>query len=439
MRREILLAAGILLSGCASSSTVISTTPGPKATGSGVSYYLPKQLVRLTATRAELPNVGKLRRQLAEAEAAESEAKKLVALKTGEVTRLDKILAQLPAGHPKRPDFEAAAAEAKAALIMAQEAQGAAQAAIAKLKDAYEAVLAQHKYENSLAFFVLPAVPDTAFRFVAEVPEDSFRDIDVTLTTTPEGFLSTGNATTTDRRGDIAVEVVKMFANAAKIASGGSSGVLTKLEKRQGREGCNKAFTIDLYFDPVESLNQVNTNLIDLCFHMQVEVSSSFSTAVKPEVTTSAAGPMNGLVYRRARPLLLKVMPTAGGVELDGVTAPSKTIVIQVPNGAPLDVVSYDTANFVTNSDKVSFVNGMLTSMESKRPSEALGLVMVPSNVLREVVSIPTELVQFRINHDTALTKEAQGQKALTDAERSLLEARRLLEQAQQAEQPPAN
>ena len=55
----------------------------------------------------------------------------------------------------------------------------------------------------------------------------------------------------------------------------------------------------------------------------------------------------------------------------------TESVVVSVPNGSPLEIVPYEAAVFATATTKTVFVEGMLTDVDVKRPSEALAVAHV--------------------------------------------------------------
>ena len=99
--------------------------------------------------------------------------------------------------------------------------------------------------------------------------------------------------------------------------------------------------------------------------------------------------------------------------------------IFMLPNRSPVVCLPINRAPFVQSEFRVEFDRGLLTSMTSTKPSEVLGFLKIPIEVAKTIVSIPAELLSFRVTHYENTSRAAA-------AEREALEAINELSKAQQ-------
>lgn len=82
----------------------------------------------------------------------------------------------------------------------------------------------------------------------------------------------------------------------------------------------------------------------------------------------------------------------------------SKSEILPLPNGAPIMAVDVTRACLVTKVTKLTFEKGTLKAVDINKPSEVSALVDIPIKVVKEVVSIPGELIKFKIDTSKNVT-----------------------------------
>lgn len=133
----------------------------------------------------------------------------------------------------------------------------------------------------------------------------------------------------------------------------------------------------------------------------------------------------SGVCYRPVVPYHVALRPggllSAGtAIELQDGTED----IVLLPNRSPIVCLPIDRTPFVTSSFVATFDHGLLTSVESDKPSEILGFLEIPIRVAKAVVGIPGELLTFRVNHYERLQKAAGSEAAALQAIENLSKAR---------------
>lgn len=147
------------------------------------------------------------------------------------------------------------------------------------------------------------------------------------------------------------------------------------------------------------------------------------------EVSESAERPLDGVLYRRERPLLVNVQRDS---------TPISTFVLTVPNRHPAELISVDATTFARNETKLGFQNGMLTSVHADRPSPALEVVSVPWKIAKATVGIVGEIFKLRVDYRTNQRDAVTRETELLNQMRALIQAETALEAARRAAANPA-
>lgn len=124
-----------------------------------------------------------------------------------------------------------------------------------------------------------------------------------------------------------------------------------------------------------------------------------------PAVVNSSDKSFDGLLTRPLMNLDLQIKPAA-----DLQVNPLVQYLIIADVNKLIRVPIKRTA-FVKRVNKITLSNGIITSNQIIKPSSVEGLVSIPVNVAKMVVSIPAEIIQVKIN--TAKNKEALEKQVL--------------------------
>lgn len=422
----VTLAIGLALTaGCASKITSKVCTEGAACTSAGISYSLPQRMAKLVVDRAKI-DPEKARAAVAAASGAVDTAKKTSDEAQASAARKKAIAeaAEEPARTPALLVAAQAAAEAKVAREELSAAQGKLATAQENLRLAQEGAEFVDKIEISL----LPMMGDPDRTFVADLDHQPNVDDDVTITTSEDGLLQSSDATHTDRTGDIVVELAKTAAGVAKLTAGFTAPtVKTFAIMKEGaeEEPKGKPFHYEAVFDPSNESAQVTLKTELSGFTAGVGDYDVDITPLGTATTTlqAATSPddqtYDGLVYRRPIPYLIELSTNTGGQ----ARASQIAVVASVPNRGTEVVVPVEGRSFTKATNGVSFKDGMLIKRKVEAPSEAFGVAQIPPRILKEIASLPTDLIQLKIDTTSKQTELLQAQKLQLDALKALVDA----------------
>lgn len=263
--------------------------------------------------------------------------------------------------------------------------------------------------------------PDPNYSYFLEYNPSAGAHDNVTVTLTNTALLQKVSATSKDEVGAILVKVAETVGVAAKLVVAAP-------------------FTPTVVPVPkIEQLFDVTVNPTD--YHEFIELKENLrkdpygiEVSIKP-LTDAIQGfqngepPINGfprrecinslrgVCYRPVRPyvLTLRDIETNGKKFLQNVN-------IYIPNGAPITSFDISRAAFVEKKTELTFENGILTTIQVNKPSEILGAVSVPFDILKAIVAIPAELLTIKV-------KRAAGEQALLSNQKAILELERQLEE----------
>jgi len=482
---QLFVIAGTLLivSGCARQLVKTKMYPGtledtgmpPSGAEGTMTYYLPKNLLKLKLSRALAPSktvekamaaarqaIEKAEATKKKAEASEEEAKQAETLATN---------AQGTAVPVTRTQADVLRTKAKTDQDAAQKAAQAAKQAEAQAVAA-AAAEGTSLFVDDISLAVLPPVPDTRKLFSVDLNHVKTADDDLKIVTSENGLLQSIDITAVDRVPDIIQSLVETAINIAKLSVGGLPALGTGLAAAAPTDqvlclvGKNKQrvsedipahvtllpgiertpFEIERIFSPEVDgdLDALNLELCRLGTPFEIEVVKEPPTGnitdaekffgKKKTWWWRDEEAVSGLIYRRPITYQInfrKKLP----VSVNGVSQ-YRTYVLRTThetllNDGPLAVLPLEAGAFVRTDYKVVFKNGVLTENKATRPSEGVGLVSIPFRIVERAVRVPTELLQFKIDISNKETE-------LLQSEKQRLEAKKLLQQEPAKPQPTA-
>jgi hypothetical protein len=316
---------------------------------------------------------------------------------------------------------------------------------------------------------------DTGQLYVAQLNHRMTNDDDLKITTDESGLLETLDVTSTDRTPQIVQDVAKIAIAAAKVATGfGFTSFQPRAaapETFRGPLACSaipnirtKPFVYEYIFDPVDpqkktindtAIDEINCSLSKLDTRFQIEISTLEGKLgeIDSSQLLEDAGLLErywdrepyikGLVYRRPIAYKINLVEIVPKCETrKEVNCPDterfnrQSIVEMLPNGGPIAVVPLDAGRFVQTGYNVKFKKGVPTENKAVRPSEAVGFVSIPLNVLERIVTVPTELIQLKLDFTNKETDLLQAQKNNLEAQEA---PRRALEAQQGSSAAPGS
>lgn len=422
------LCAALILPGCAtvqSRSTAIAEPTTEES--AGMTYFLPRRLAKLTATRGPA-DVAKLIKARDAAAVDLAAARDVLASAKKAHAKAKAVLDTMPEDAAGRRKQEGVVALAKAELDLATEDVAGLlndhEALELAVRDA-QASSGQCIYEAKLE--LLPAEPDPDRRFIARLRHNWLRDDNATLKVNSAGLLTSGNAVAADRTGDILVEAAGIIG----VSQGGGPEVATKgfvESKSKEAPDCRKSQTVIRFFDPVEEPN------LELGGGFPLRVVSTF--AVGPEGHAPGSGSkevadrlvaarQGALFYRSPAPVKLVLERLDGGKSsvLDAAVA-------LLPQAGPIGFIPMNSAAFVKTTDDVQFEDGSLASWTTDRPSEVLEVVRLPVKIATALLSAPAQLLSVKVDYSSKAKSLAESQQAQMETQLKLQKLKLCVAQA---------
>ena len=458
----------LFLAGLVACASPLVSNWSPGSPGDGISYFLPRQMLKLTVTRTDktqraqyiailkaekaaaekalepidksIADLQKLRERLKLAPGAKAqEAIKAVDARveeastamTAQKAAIDKKAKEIKeteekaAEDKKNADESVVDAVRKAVEKAKKEGKDEKQAAEEARKTAELANKAAVECSDSISLSVLPPEPDPELRYMAVLGHSWSRDDKWTIATTPAGLLSSADVVLTDRSADIVVELVRSAALVAKaLSTVGMSSLLPELPGQRITPPC-VPFRREHIFDPdparPDERTRANALLVTWDVDASIKVEPVDSIARSADVTGGPATNVEGLFYRRPIPYSISIKSRTD----DSLIQETR---VALPNGAPIDLLPVPDPWLVTVKQSMKFDQGMLTSVESDQPSQLIELARFPGRVAKEVISIPAEILQLKIDYSSKEAAEINADKAILDAQKSLLESRDALD-----------
>ena len=231
-----------------------------------------------------------------------------------------------------------------------------------------------------------------------------------TIIVNTNGFLSSVNSTNEDRTGQIIKSLAETAANVYKA--------IATLEINSNPLPEH----LEAIFDPSDklSIQKANEDLTISGYTPIVRIDCNPLVTNLTNLYKSKLGPnrKDGVLYRPTLPYLLTIESNPGRERANKTSS-----ILAIPNASPVFSIPIDRAAFVAASTSVTFQNGFLTSLDYNKPSQIEGFVSIPLDLSKMVVSLPTNLVQMKIDLTSKDADLAKQQQALTANQSALLNA----------------
>lgn len=434
----------ISLSGC---GTVVTSSASMGEIGNGVTYFLPKREVKLTAERRLL--VRSDVEKAMKAKQAELEALDALIDTYTETIEIARARMNDPAVNSDAQTLQIVKNTLNIAISDLSKANKDKISAASGVADLYLKLYSIKdgycNYQYSAKIELQATIPDAEYRFIAKDFHNPLRDDDTKLKVSTDGLLTSANVISTDRTGDI---IVEMASSISGFGAGPSPMALTESTKpAPAAVECEKEpVKFVRIFDPTvpKIINEVNGKLGDANILLAIKaeyVKFNFESKkaennknkenMKEVLDDSVSSPKNkinrsgGLYYRTPMPVSISVVDRSKSA--DKCTAPGfdnctpiDGSIVMLPQAGPISYIPLNSSAFVKTVDDVTFENGMLTSWNSNRPSEVLEIVRLPVKILKSIVSVPGELIKLRIDLSDKEKGLAQAQEAEMAAQAKL-------------------
>src|SRR5262249_5883892 len=135
-------------------------------------------------------------------------------------------------------------------------------------------------------------------------------------------------------------------------------------------------------------------------------------------VAPSEANYSGALYYRTPVPVVVTISQlraSSGYQPIDGA-------IVMLPQAGPITYIPMNSSAFVRTVNDVQFTDGMISSWNAERPSEVASVVRIPIRVLTEVMQIPAQVLQYRVN----LSSSQQDLRSSQNSEMEYIERLRV-------------
>ncbi len=438
----------IATTGCA---TGVVTSLHTEPTSEGVSYYLPRNDVRVVFTNTTIASEIRVATKVLEGAKKEEMAA---------AEALERAKNALKEADPMKPEV------VKEYQKLVEAAEKTKAAAKNKRLKAVTDLTEKEGTREQILIEVLPPVPDTSQLYVATLEHSIFYDDTVKFKTSSEGLLTQVTYKGADQTGEVIQNLVETGIEAAKLyARLHGLPITTTPESATGEpeftaadpEECKPKKTDDEYYyeftiDPSnpEAVAKVNRKLIEeASLPFLLNILAPAETSKVPVKIDKKKGRYAGLFYRRAIPYTVEILedpeqkmeicriiksnPSAPKVQIKRIQNELEKRAAQIPTsqskqvlmtaGGPIALLKFDAGPFVTTDLQATFKQGVLLESSETRPSEGVGFTMIPLNALRAVGetvgSIVNNILPIKIDY--------------TNKNRELIEAETELQKAKQA------
>lgn len=286
-------------------------------------------------------------------------------------------------------------------------------------------------------------LPDPDATFLIDYRHEIQSDDTVEISA-PDRLLTLVETKSKDRTSDIVAKVGGAAADLAVFGSTGGFGNVLSLEGLNERKALpngkpvhpcaaeqdyTATATIDpanpsLSFKSLREAMRARTNLNCLTLTVVDGNGKELFNSEKPRDVSlaSVAAPekcSTGICYRTRGAVFYRLSHKHSAVA--GTFG-----MLNAPQIGPIGVIDFKRRAFVETSVRAEFSKGMLTTVKYSDPSELLGLIGIPVNIVETIVGIPSKLVE---------TEQGQldAQKAVLEAQTSILDQRLKLLEAQEA------
>ncbi|MEQ1778140.1 MAG: hypothetical protein ABL863_06320 [Nitrosomonas sp.] len=438
----VLLVTTSTLSGCA--SFIQTKNASFKSINTGISYYLPKRMHRLVVT-AENLNAEEELIKFKETEenfvTANKEAKQLEA----KMKKLKSIAANTPGDEKAKKKAVEAAQTAEGIFLAAKKIADQATIVMNTAKNRYDQVKAekdskQCNYYIEMSITPLALEPDTQYPFLLKLNNSPLRDDELKIKTTQSGLLTSTDAISSDRTGDIAVEIAKAVA---MFGMGGFSTRTTTTPKfwsypAQPKEG-TVCYSSIMKHDEIVDFSSAIDNPIPIVFRdsngflvtkkdagqnikyavpdLEIMIGIDSSKTAKLESIYNADEGLKvgtyplkghyGILYRRDTTYLVNLKK-----DKETIIASEQ---ISMPNVSPVTLVPFEYLSLVTTKNNAAFENGMLVSYDTNQPSSALALANLPARVAEGYINALTNFLQLKFNYSSKAIDAVGKEKELAD------------------------
>jgi hypothetical protein len=283
--------------------------------------------------------------------------------------------------------------------------------------------------------------PDMSSVFFLEYNSSFATEDAITFGVGENQLLQSVNATSTDKSGEALVTLAKIAANVAMMVAG-------KEKSGQPAPKCSgfDPVSISTYLDPTltdespfskSALNALLGENAMLSFNVTPLGNKSSGSPSKTEAD-NISSPKEGEKNKKSG-VLFRV-PTAYQLEVTFYPpgCPKKEtiqIMVLAPSKDLVYSLNVDRGALITKTTNLTIADGMLTKIEVNKPSSLLGILNVPLDVIKAILSAPAEFLTLRIQKIKAEGDISQAQADKLNSEINKLKNATLLQKTQGSSQ----
>lgn len=399
-----------LLSGCATVSSepvgvTVQTRPdGKAAIKPGLTYYLPRQLVKLTVVKSELEAKTLLKTQNETAAAAETATASRMKIKADIAAIEDKIYTARDNAsvsailNANRDKLNEALTAAKTAENEAKTAAQAASAAVIAFRPSTPDGTGK---ESVLTVELLPMAPDPAYAFRVDPKHSIFRDDQHKIALTPSGLLTSTDIVAADRTADILAQI----AVVAGYAAGGGGRPLFENDPpaNQTDDPCAKApDKVVSIVDLADADERERFNADVQCLGIRIDLADEAEDYPKGLDSVSDAPRLAGIYYRPSVNATVRVSYCANPVCLgeDGWFL-KDTLNVPLPQFGAISPVPQRSGFMTRTAYKNTFKDGILVNYDADRPSELLEVARTPVRLVDGFFDGFSKIISLRTGANT--------------------------------------
>lgn len=465
LRRSCEVLAGLCIAIAINGCATVTTTPMASADahdpgssfnvngatpGEGIAYFLPRQLAQVTVTRIKQTEV-KLPKQMADAIAAQAKAQGAVDAAAAAVADAmarviaaeNAILGATSASsdgmailNARLKEQHEELASAKADLLEAQGNFSSATDVIKALDlsaGALPLVPVKKDYLATVEITLLPPSADPAHGFRLNPNHSWLRDDTHHLAISNTGLLTSTNIVAVDRTGDVIVALAQA-AGAISTLVGSAPVPGTGPAEQQPPETClhvpNKVTLIVDFASRAELNDMANKRLHCMGVRFEIVSSAAASSIPVKQSTTD----FDGIAYRTPVEQWVAIqvcakdeikdcnpLDTTAVDTTNPIWRTSQVVALKLPQAGPISYLSQNAGFFTRTSYDAAFQDGMLTSYDDDRPSEALQVAGLPIRVIDGFFDGVSHVISLRTGVAKAQTGLSQAQSEQLSAEYDLL------------------
>ncbi len=390
----------------------------------GMLYSLPKQLVKVEYTRNGV-NVKKAKEIVDELKAKQKIKLEEKGKLKAKVKKLQLDIKNLDTDSEQfiavRNKYQTEILVLKTQIVGISQSQVALKVKLKNARDNYLKAL-----ETGMVFVenfkISPEKPiaDNTLTFNANLHHERTRSDSFSLSI-KDGLLDGAVASTEDKTGEI-------FSTIA----GGLSGLANfKIPVAAPFTKGNRQISHDVPGIPkcIKQNNIVISQIIDpddpndyMILNRKLHAGCLCLVTLSPKISSTAIHKdVEGLVYRSPgtyqfllREVIKEEFDPMANLTSNPIIDKFRLSLVQ---GGKVGFITMPKGRFSTNEYDVSFSKGMLVKNDITRPSEYLGAALILPNILREIISIPAELIQLRVNYSTSEKDLIELQQAMVTAQ----------------------